>query len=330
MNKVAFIIPYFGKLPDYFSEWIYSVSFLTEKVDFILITDDSKNTMLKSCPSNVIVMPMSFDEFRRYVQRKFDFKVSIPNAYKICDFRPAYGYIFEEILKPYSFWGNCDLDQVWGKFSNFITPGILKKFDKILYLGHFSLHKNSEKMRTMFMNEGGMANYKEVFSSPNFYAFDEFAGMVSICKKNGVRTYYKQIYADIAVMQKRITLRKLPNYKRQIVYWKNGMILRSYIDNNQVKTEEYIYSHFQKKHPKSIMAHIHKPDAFIIQGNRFIDISGKSITISLINQFSDYHGDVEDRKDQVLYYFTKSVSFFKSSIADKKIWIRRKIFAKNL
>lgn len=42
-------------------------------------------------------------DFRNKIQSKFDFKISLERAYKICDFRPAYSYIFQEELEKYQF-----------------------------------------------------------------------------------------------------------------------------------------------------------------------------------------------------------------------------------
>ena len=182
----------------------------------------------------------------------------------------------------------------------------------------------------MFMNDGGMADYREVFSSKSFYAFDEFAGMVSICKKHKVKTYYDTIYADIAVTKRRVTLRKHPNYERQLIYWRNGMVLRSYIDNDSLITEEYLYCHFQKKHPESIQANIGKPNAFAIQGQKFIDISDIEVSKELVKQLSDYEGKKEDVIDKLLYYQEKIKKFLEAPLEGKKIWIRRKRFTKGL
>lgn len=324
-NKVAFIVPYFGELPDYFSEWMYTASFLKNKVDFLLMTDNLQNDILKDPPSNIRIFEMTFDDFRKKIQSKFDFPIKLKYPYKICDFRPAYGYIFDDILKEYDFWGNCDIDQIWGNVSEFVTDDILDNFEKILHLGHFTLYKNSEKMNTMFKKSGSYASFEEVYSSDNLYAFDEVAGIVQICKSNGVKVYFEQIYADIDVKYSRIKLRNLPNFKKQIVYWKEGCIFRSYIENGEVKTESYIYAHFQKKYPVSINSYESKPSAFIINANSFIDISNEEINLELIEKYSDYVDEEKDEKDKKKYYQKKAISFLKSSPKRKLLWIRKKL-----
>ena len=325
-NKIAFIIPYFGTLPDYFSEWMYSLSFLEDSVDFLLMTDDVDNRFLVLPPSNLKVMKMSFDDFRQIVQSRFDFEIKLPFPYKICDYRPAYGYIFEDILKDYDFWGNCDIDQIWGNVDDFITPQILSEYDKILHLGHFTLYKNSDKMKTMFMKNGSYASYKEIYTSDTLYAFDEVAGIVPICKKYGVKVYFNRIYADLDVKYNRIKLRNLPNYQKQIVYWKNGSILRSYInDDGNVVTENYMYAHFQKKYPLSLDSHLSKPSAFIINSKRFIDISNEEITAEMIEKYSDFIDEKTDENDKRTYLKKKCVAFLETSMKRKLIWIRKKL-----
>ena len=41
-------------------------------------------------------------------------QVTLDRPYKLCDFKPAYGFIFGEYLKEYDYWGHCDIDIVWG------------------------------------------------------------------------------------------------------------------------------------------------------------------------------------------------------------------------
>lgn len=329
-KKAAFIIPYFGKLPDYFSEWVYTASYLEKNVDFLIMTDD-KDVAGWALPSNIKIIPMTFDDLKKRIQEKFDFEICLDYPYKLCDYKPAYGFIFEDFLENYEFWGYCDIDQIWGNFVGFIEDEILNNFEKVLHLGHFSLYKNNEKMRKLFMKEGSFASYKEIFSNAPIYGFDEFAGLVRICKLNNIKVYFKQIYADIDVRYNRVKLRHLPNYKKQIVYWKNGDVLRSFIDNNGVViTEKYLYAHFQKKHPVSINAFENKPSAFIVNAKQFIDISGEEITPQMIEKYCDFVDDKTDEKEKKLYMKNKVLDFLKAPVSKKILWIRMKKYSENI
>ncbi|MBY0481821.1 MAG: hypothetical protein K2Q21_10720, partial [Chitinophagaceae bacterium] len=95
--------------------------------------------------------------------------------YKICDFRPAYGVIFNEFLKPYDFWGHIDEDIILGRLKRFITTKDLGKYDIITmrhdYLvGCLTLYKNTPKINRLYTKN---RDYKLVFSCPDNLGFDE-------------------------------------------------------------------------------------------------------------------------------------------------------------
>ena len=55
-NRIVFIVPYYGKFPEYFREWVYTAGFLEKQdIDFLLITDiDIPFTL----PGNIHIMKM--------------------------------------------------------------------------------------------------------------------------------------------------------------------------------------------------------------------------------------------------------------------------------
>ena len=113
MRKCCFIIPYYGKFPDYFPLFLHTCRW-NEDFDWLFVTDIDFNG---DCPDNVHWLRMSFDELKGLVQSKFDFKISLERIYKLCDFKPTYGYVFEEYLKDYKCWGHCDIDTIMGKIN---------------------------------------------------------------------------------------------------------------------------------------------------------------------------------------------------------------------
>lgn len=169
MKKLIFIVPYFGPLPGYFHEWAFSAGYLRDQaVDFLLITDQ---TAAFELPANIRVWKLPFEEFKARLQEKFDFPIAVPRPYKLCDFRPAWGYVFEDRLKGYDFWGNCDIDQVWGDVRAFITDDILDRYDRIHFLGHFTLYRNTPEMNGLFRKPGAIYGHRKVFSDAMHYSF---------------------------------------------------------------------------------------------------------------------------------------------------------------
>lgn len=72
-SRIAFIVPWFGKLPNYFETWLKSCEW-NKSIDFFLFTDDRS---LFDYPSNVFVKYISFEEMRRKIQSVFPFKICL-------------------------------------------------------------------------------------------------------------------------------------------------------------------------------------------------------------------------------------------------------------
>lgn len=133
MNRVCLVIPYFGQLPNYYNLWLESAK-INNDFDFLIITDcmDEKDTS-----ENVKIINTSFEILVNQIQSLYPFKIKLKKPYKLCDYRPAYGEIFEKELKGYEFWGYCDIDIIFGNLSKYITNEILNKYDKVNLHGHF-------------------------------------------------------------------------------------------------------------------------------------------------------------------------------------------------
>lgn len=173
MKKACFIIPYFGSLPNYFQLFLNSCR---TNIDYswIVFTDDNTNF---DYPENVSAIFMTFEELKKRINSKFDFKIEFTDRHKLCDFKPAYGYIFEEFLEGYQFWGHCDVDLILGDLNKYITQQMLDDYDKIFCLGHMILYKNTIANNRLFMKP--MNNrfwYKESFSNNETTIFDETYG----------------------------------------------------------------------------------------------------------------------------------------------------------
>jgi hypothetical protein len=169
--KIAFLVCYFGKLPWYFDYFIHSCKY-NPSVDFFIITDD---VYKKACPKNVKISYTSLKEVSKLASKKLGFRVSITYGYKFCDFKPAYGYIFDDMLKEYDFWGHGDIDIIFGNIRTFMTSEVLAGHDVISVRpdwipGCFALFRNSDKLNTLFKKS---KDYKKVFSSDEHFCFDE-------------------------------------------------------------------------------------------------------------------------------------------------------------
>ena len=161
-----------GDWPWYFPYFLHSCRF-NQSIDFIILSD-CKSTMIEF-PSNVRLLNYTISQFKTDAAKAFGFNISIDHGYKLCDFKPAYGYIFSDLVKNYDFWGHCDIDIIFGNIRNFITPKILKENDVISarhdYLtGSFALYKNIPFVNQLFKES---KDYKKVYTNPLNFCFDE-------------------------------------------------------------------------------------------------------------------------------------------------------------
>lgn len=168
MRKIAIIFPYFGILPPQYKMWRASALYNTS-VDFLFFTDSDVEPA-----QNIIVHKMKFSDFQEIVQKAFDFQITLDRPYKLCEYKQAYGFILQDYIKGYDFWGFGDLDLVYGDLRHFLTDSILEhKF--LLGWGHLTLIKNDEDANTYFMKEiAGYQSYKQAFTTNKITFFDEY------------------------------------------------------------------------------------------------------------------------------------------------------------
>lgn len=174
MNKIALINCYMGTFPNYFQFFLDSAA-RNPDVDFFIFNNQLEKI---DTSHNVKFIPLSLDEFNDLASAKLDLPIEITHryGYKLCDLKPAYGVVFEDYLRGYDFWGHCDIDIIWGKITNFITPEVLSNYDvitaEVIYLaGPFTLFRNSGLTVDLFRRT---EDYKKLFTDTSrYYGFDE-------------------------------------------------------------------------------------------------------------------------------------------------------------
>lgn len=281
MKKCCFIIPYFGKLPSYFRIFTKTCE-KNKNYDWLIFTDDNIDFRL---PDNVIVKRMAYGELQELINKKMKFKCNFYEPHKLCDYKPAYGYIFEDYIKDYKFWGHCDIDIILGDMDKFITDEMLNTYDKIFCLGHMILYKNNyENNRTFMKSLNGELLYKKVFTSPQTLIFDEtFGGKAninSIFEEYGKKIFYDDLSFNIKIFPTHF-IRTRFNYKNYnydnekyldaLYVWNDGKLIRYFVKDNKLQTEEFLYMHFQQRNMK-IDNKILEMNAFKIVPNSFLEL----------------------------------------------------------
>jgi possible eps3O protein len=114
-------------------------------------------------------------------------KVCISWPYKLCDYKPTYGYLFEEDLRGYDYWGYIDCDLVFGNIRKFLQKIDFGQYDRVFRYGHFSMCRNREDINLLFTKATGKEiNFRDIADSAFIHNFDE-SGMNHIFIDNGYR-----------------------------------------------------------------------------------------------------------------------------------------------
>lgn len=242
--RCVLIIVWFGCLPDYLPNWMKSVEY-NSNFDFLIFTDVKDRLQL---PENVSVKPLELGEFKRQIEKLLQLDVSLSKAYRICDFRPMYGKLFEEEIKGYDFWGYCDLDVIFGRISDFVTESILKKYDGILNCGSFTLYRNVDHMNNLYMQRGALFPYSYVASHNATFAFDETTGIKRIAKRNKLKVIYQIPYMETEIRHRQLRSRfEANNPDYQAFYWEKGELFRVKLEDGEISYQLLPYIHLQKR-----------------------------------------------------------------------------------
>lgn len=290
MKSICYIVLYFGKMPEMFQLWLDSCG-RNPTIDWIIYTDDKTNYRY---PLNVKVNYIEFKDMKEKIQKRFSFDLKINNPYRLCDYKVAFGYIFGDQLKEYDFWGYCDIDMIFGDIRKFITDEVLDVYDRIGFLGHSTLYRNTERVSTAFMTKiDEDPLYIKIFtndSEQNSF-FDE-KWMKIICEKVGIRTYEETIFADIIPWAWKFRIgyvdgdEILKNEHRIFRVEKGKLFSYSIGANKTLIKDEYMYIHFLKR-KMDINIDGETADYLIIP-NRIIEYTG-DVTKSLVKRYSINH-----------------------------------------
>lgn len=171
MKKVCLINVFFGKYPWYFDFFIKSCK-SNPQFQFLLFSDQSEPMKY---PKNVTQIKFSLQDFNRLATKKLNLPIDVKVAYKICDFKPAFGVIFEDFIKEYDFWGNTDIDIIFGRIGEFVNDEMLCTYDVISArndypTGSFMIYKNEPNINGLFKKS---KDYVKVFTSLKHFCFDE-------------------------------------------------------------------------------------------------------------------------------------------------------------
>lgn len=277
--KSVFIIPYFGKFPNYFELFLNSCA-KSNHFDFIIYTDNKDEYHF---PKNVKKVAMTLQDMKLKMESKIHKSVCLSSAYKLCDYKPMYGMIFEDEIQKYSYWGYCDIDLIFGDVDSILTPIIEKNYDKIFDLGHCSLIKNTPENNRLFLKS---KNIDTILSNECIYIFDEQYNnsINNLFIENNKKLYTNNsLIADIYIWGQLFycTVYNYQKYEfeirkeKSLFIYDNGKVLNYRLDNGNLIKTEYLYIHLQQRKMKMSLKN---KNYYKIIPNQFKEIQLSTIT----------------------------------------------------
>ncbi len=181
--SIIFLIPYFGKWPFWMPFFLESCRHNPD-IHWLLFSDCGSPGDL---PPNVCIEPMKKSDYYQLVSDRLniDFKPSSP--YKLCDLKPALGYIHADRIQGFDFWAFGDIDLVYGNLRQYFNEARLKRYHLLStherrVSGHLCLIRNTERERRLFMR---IDNWRERFTRDEHHALDEGAfSRIFLWRKN--------------------------------------------------------------------------------------------------------------------------------------------------
>lgn len=171
LSTICIVIPYFGKWPFWLIFFLASCR-ENATVDWLIYTDCG---VPENAPSNVKFIEITYTKYCELVSSRLGIDFNPTNPYKLCDIKPALGFIHRDELYDYDYWAFGDIDLIYGNLRKYFKEEKLAKKQvfsthSTRISGHLCLLKNTTDLLSAFQK---VADWKQKFSTKQHLAFDE-------------------------------------------------------------------------------------------------------------------------------------------------------------
>lgn len=172
--KKIMITPYFGDLPPWFDKFKMNFAETLAKQGYDWLLDKD------------------LEKFRERVRTKLGFEYpGLPGTGKVWDYRGSLGFLYQEEISGYDFWGHMDFDMCFGDVSKWVTDEFLSGLD--VHSNHheyvngcFSLYRNIKEVNELFMKAENWTHYLK-YKIANGWIEGEFS---RVLERSGLRYKY--------------------------------------------------------------------------------------------------------------------------------------------
>lgn len=280
--KIAAIIVFFGKWPKWIDQYIVSCIY-NPHIQFIVLSDYQLPKRFK----NIEWKHFTESDFLKLVKQKLGVESKSFTPKKLCDFKPCYGVLFEELLKDYDFWAFCDIDLVFGNLVNEGVNKLLEGNDVISFYdgfvsGPFCLLRNKPQINNLFKE---VKSYKTVLEHPKHLCFDEHI----VKERNRKITVFKLVnfvrFSIGYIFSKKNFPKKIAQLRFEFQWYIKKKTVTSPIDFTEVVLKLTAQGKVRGKFEKLIIndtdyirSGLHNWEIIFRDGN-IIDMSGRELPV---------------------------------------------------
>ncbi|HAD31294.1 MULTISPECIES: DUF6625 family protein [unclassified Methylophaga] len=248
-QKIIKIIPYFGQWPEWFELYLLSCMHNPD-IDWLFYTDCQ---IPEKSPRNVRFVNISFLDYKKLISERLGINFSSPAPFKLCDVRPAYGFVHQDEIDSYDFYAYGDIDIIYGQIRQFITDEMLDRYDVIgthnrRLSGHFSLFRNTEQNRQAFRK---IPDWQKLMEMDEHIGLDESKFSKLFVRHKNHPLWLRKLWSYSSRYQRRVLYKEQfstvlspikwidgSSEHPQQWFWKDGHL------TNDRDNREFMYLHF--------------------------------------------------------------------------------------
>lgn len=227
-------------------------------IDWLFFSD---NISLPFSTGNIKLIEFSKDNFSTLASEKLNLNIHLLNPYKICDFKPTFGKIFEDYIIDYEFWGYFDIDLLFGDVDKFLNNSVLDKNDIITTYKHFlsgpfSIFRNKENLNLLFRK---VFEFERILQDPKHYGLDE-----NIEKRENKGSSFRKIFYGFIFLINQLSIhgvKILKISKNSLLYDFQWYYKRKTIKRNHlVDMTEVIWEYSKQKKARVLFSDLIESD----------------------------------------------------------------------
>ena len=235
--------PWLIMLCSYFGRWPAWMNFFVEsckwnpQVHWRFYTDCGEP---ENRASNIEYVPISFQDYKALVRARLGINFDPDDPYKVCDLKPALGFLHERDTAGYPFFGYGDIDVIYGNISNFYGEQRFADIDVVSthperLSGHFAVLRNTSASRHLFERIPG---YRAMLEVTQYMEADETHFSQVFLSSPNKSTLFVERHST--VLSTRGWHDGTMNYPQRW-FWRNGRLT-----NERDADREFLYLHFMR------------------------------------------------------------------------------------